>query len=180
MSTEPLTAEAIAQLAVVALEDMKGIDIRILDVRGQCNFTDFMVFSSGTSDRHLKSQANSVSDAVKAKGIRPLGIEGDQTPSTEWVLVDLVDVVVHVMLPETRDHYQLEKLWSAQGASESSDANAAESTSSVYASVLEKIRSGGLGAPAISGDVDGDDEWEDPDLADQIDADLDDDTPPRV
>lgn len=137
MSTEPMTAEALAQLAVTALENMKGVDIRVLDVRGQCNFADFMVFSSGTSDRHLKSQANSVVEAVKAQGIRPMGVEGDQTPNTEWVLVDLVDVLVHIMLPETRDHYQLEKLWSAHSAA---GQKAPAAGSSLYASALEKIR----------------------------------------
>ncbi|HUX81512.1 MAG TPA: ribosome silencing factor [Halothiobacillus sp.] len=182
MSTEPMSAEALAQLAVTALENMKGIDIRVLDVRGHCNFTDFMVFSSGTSDRHLKSQANSVVEAVKAQGIRPMGVEGDQTPGTEWVLVDLVDVLVHIMLPETRDHYQLEKLWSGHP---SADQSVAAVGSSIYASALEKIMEGkSPSAEFIDTDLNDDDldddEWDDSDLADSIDDDMDDDIPPRV
>jgi ribosome-associated protein len=182
MSTEPMSAEALAQLAVTALENMKGIDIRVLDVRGHCNFTDFMVFSSGTSDRHLKSQANSVVEAVKAQGIRPMGVEGDQTPGTEWVLVDLVDVLVHIMLPETRDHYQLEKLWSGHP---SADQSVAAVGSSIYASALEKIMEGKApSAEFIDTDLNDDDldddEWDDSDLADSIDDDMDDDIPPRV
>lgn len=189
-SSEPLSAEALAQVAVAALEDMKGVDIRLLDVRGQCNFADFMVFSSGTSDRHLKSQANNVVEAVKARGVRPMGVEGDQTPNTEWVLVDLVDVVVHIMLPETRDHYQLEKLWSAHS---SSGAKVAAAGSSAYASALEKIRGGDAVADETDAerarvfletdwdaDID-DDAWEDSDFADDDGDDVvDTDTPHRV
>lgn len=108
-----MESQQLADLVVDALEDLKGLDIHVLDVRGRCNFADFMVFASGTSDRHLKALAASVTDKAKAAGVRPMGIEGDDVASTEWVLVDLVDVVVHIMLPQARDHYQLEKLWSA-------------------------------------------------------------------
>jgi len=111
-----MESQELADLVVSALEDLKGLDIRVLDVRGQCNFADFMVFASGTSDRHLKALASSVTDTVKQAGVRPMGVEGDDVPSTEWVLVDLIDVVVHIMLPHARDHYQLEKLWSAPAA----------------------------------------------------------------
>lgn len=130
-------AETVAGWVVTALEDLKGIDIRVLDVRGLCNFADFMVFSSGTSDRHLKSQANSVVEQLKAHGVRPMGVEGDDVPSTEWVLVDAVDVLVHIMLPETRDHYQLEKLWSAQA---STKATTVTDAPTAYATAIDKIR----------------------------------------
>ncbi|MBD3815990.1 MAG: ribosome silencing factor [Halothiobacillus sp.] len=141
-------AETIAGWVVAALEDLKGIDIRVLDVRGLCNFADFMVFSSGTSDRHLKSQANSVVEQLKAHGIRPMGVEGDDVPNTEWVLVDAIDVLVHIMLPETRDHYQLEKLWSAQSSQASGQASGQASNKAVtaadapaaYATAIDKIR----------------------------------------
>lgn len=141
-------AETIAGWVVAALEDLKGIDIRVLDVRGLCNFADFMVFSSGTSDRHLKSQANSVVEQLKAHGVRPMGVEGDDVPNTEWVLVDAIDVLVHIMLPETRDHYQLEKLWSAQSSQASGPASGQASNKAVtaadapaaYATAIDKIR----------------------------------------
>lgn len=133
-------AQTVADWVVAALEDLKGIDIRVLDVRGLCNFADFMVFSSGTSDRHLKSQANSVVEQLKAHGVRPMGVEGDDVPSTEWVLVDAIDVLVHIMLPETRDHYQLEKLWSAQSSQASNKAATAADAPAAYATAIDKIR----------------------------------------
>ncbi len=93
----------------VALADMKAVDVRVLDVRGVSDVADFMVIASGTSDRHLRSIADRVVQMVKAAGQRPLGVEGEQ--QGEWVLVDLPDVMVHVMLPRTREFYQLEHLW---------------------------------------------------------------------
>lgn len=94
-----------------ALEDMKAVDIRVLDVRGLSDVTDYMVIAGGTSDRHLRSVADRVVQMCKAAGQRPLGVEGEQ--QGEWVLVDLPDVMVHIMLPRTRELYQLEQLWDA-------------------------------------------------------------------
>lgn len=97
------------RIVEAALADMKAADIRVLDVRGVSDVADFMVIASGTSDRHLRSIADRVVQMAKAAGHRPLGVEGEQ--QGEWVLVDLPDVMVHVMLPRTREFYQLEHLW---------------------------------------------------------------------
>ena len=100
-----------AALAVVraALEDMKAVDVRYIDVRGFNDVADFMVVASGNSDRHLRAIGDRVVQMCKAAGQRPLGIEG--ADQGEWVLVDLPDVMVHLMLPRTREFYQLEQLW---------------------------------------------------------------------
>jgi len=92
-----------------ALADMKAVDVRVLDVRGMSDVTDYMVVASGTSDRHLRAVADRVVQMAKAAGHRPLGVEGEE--QGEWVLVDLPDVMVHILLPRTREFYQLEQLW---------------------------------------------------------------------
>jgi len=97
-------------LVIEALEELKGVDIRVLDVRGLTSITDRMVVASGTSTRHVKSLADSVARKTREAGFRALGVEGEQV--AEWVLVDLGDVVVHVMMPSVREFYALEKLWS--------------------------------------------------------------------
>lgn len=107
-----MQAEQLRDLVIAALENMKAVDIRVLDVRGMTALTDFMVITSGTSDRHVKSLAREVQDQARAAGTKPMGVEGEQ--AGEWVLVDLRDVVVHVMRPQIRDFYNLEKLWSIE------------------------------------------------------------------
>ncbi len=107
--------EALAQLAVSALEDLKGSDITVIDVQGKTSVTDFMVIASGTSSRHVKSLAENVLEKVKEQGVRPLGSEG--LDGGEWALLDLGDVVVHVMQVPTRQFDDLERLW--QGAEQS-------------------------------------------------------------
>lgn len=97
-------------LVMDALEELKGVDIRILDVGGLTSITDHMVIASGTSTRHVKSLADNVTRKTRQAGYRALGVEGEQ--AAEWVLVDLGDVVVHVMIPRVREFYALEKLWS--------------------------------------------------------------------
>lgn len=99
-------------LVTDALADLKARDVRVIDVRGKTTITDLMVIASGTSDRHVKSLADNVAAKAKAAGIRTIGIEGER--DCEWVLVDLYDIVVHIMLPATRDFYGLEKLWSIE------------------------------------------------------------------
>lgn len=99
----------LATLAEAALDDMKARDIRVIDVRKLTTVTDYMVIASGTSDRHVRSLADRVIEKATAAGCKPLGTEG--TDAGEWVLVDLQDVVVHVMLGKVRDLYKLENLW---------------------------------------------------------------------
>lgn len=98
------------RLVVDALDDVKALDAVVLDVRDQTTVTDFMVIASGTSNRHVKALADAVAEKARAAGHRPAGIEGAE--GSEWVLLDLQDVLVHVMLPRVREFYNLEKLWS--------------------------------------------------------------------
>lgn len=102
--------EELAEIVLNTLDDMKAQDINTLDVRGKTSITDIMVFASGTSDRHVKSLAESVAFQAKLAGEPPIGIEGET--EGEWALVDLNGVVVHIMQPKVRDFYQLERLWS--------------------------------------------------------------------
>lgn len=92
-----------------ALEDMKALEIKVLDVRGLTDITDFMVIASGTSDRHVRAVAERVVEKTKEAGFRPHGVEGKQ--DSDWVLIDLHEMIVHVMLPRVREFYGLEKLW---------------------------------------------------------------------
>jgi ribosome-associated protein len=92
-----------------ALDELKARDAVEIDVRGKSSVTDYMIVASGTSTRHVKSIADEVVRFVKKLGVQPLGVEGER--EAEWVLVDLGDVVVHVMLPRVREFYALERLW---------------------------------------------------------------------
>lgn len=97
------------QLVIDALDDMKAVDCAMFDVRSRTNVTDVMYLASGNSARHVKSIAEHVVDKAREAGIRPLGVEGEDV--AEWVLVDLGDAVVHVMLPRVRELYRLERIW---------------------------------------------------------------------
>jgi ribosome-associated protein len=105
----PRRASALQSIVTAALEDMKAVNIKQLDVRGLTDIADTMMIASGNSDRHVRSIAERVVEQAKAAGFRPLGIEGAR--DAEWVLVDLQDILVHVMLPRVREFYALEKLW---------------------------------------------------------------------
>lgn len=107
--TLAMETESLLQIVLSALDSLKAKDVTIIDVRGKTSITDIMVIASGTSDRHVKAMAEHLTFAAKQAGVTPLGVEGAQFG--DWVLVDLNDVVVHVMLPRVRDFYNLEKLW---------------------------------------------------------------------
>lgn len=104
-----MNSEQLCDFVVVALEEVKAKDIVRLDVRELTTVTDYMVVASGTSSRHVKALADAVADKAREAGHRPGGIEGED--GGEWVLLDLGDTLVHVMLPRVRDFYNLEKLW---------------------------------------------------------------------
>ena len=102
--------QTLKDIVIDALDDMKAKDIVTLDVKPLTSVADLMIVASGTSNRHVKAIADNVREKVKHNGIQPLGIEGEDV--AEWVLVDLGDIIVHIMLPDTRRFYDLEKLWS--------------------------------------------------------------------
>lgn len=113
-----LDPQALRELAVSSLEDGKAQDIQVIDLAERSSFADYMIIASGTSSRQVKAMADRLVQRVKARGIQPLGVEGSD--EAEWVLVDLADVIVHVMQPQTRAFYNLEKLWTATPATRSS------------------------------------------------------------
>jgi ribosome-associated protein len=100
---------ALKSVILGALDDMKALDVKILDVRGLTDIADHMVIASGTSDRHVRSVAQRVVEKTKEAGFRPHGVEG--LKDGDWVLVDLHEMIVHIMLPRVREFYGLEKLW---------------------------------------------------------------------
>jgi ribosome-associated protein len=99
----------VLQVVAAALDDLKATDISVLDVRHLTTVTDTMIVASGRSDRQVRAIADQVVVQCKKEGYRPIGVEGQKVG--EWVLVDLGDVVVHVMQPRAREFYNLEKLW---------------------------------------------------------------------
>jgi ribosome-associated protein len=100
---------SLKSVVIEALADMKALEVKVLDVRGLTDIADFMVIASGTSDRHVRSVAQRVVEKTKEAGFRPHGVEGQQ--DSDWVLIDLHELIVHVMLPRVREFYGLEKLW---------------------------------------------------------------------
>lgn len=115
-----MKAEQLKLLVIDALEDIKAEDITVLDVTGMTDVTDVMIIATGKSTRQVKALANEVSVQAKAAGVMPLGVEGEDVG--EWALVDLGDVITHIMTPQTRATYNLEKLWSVAEATTSASA----------------------------------------------------------
>ena len=106
-----MQAEQLTDLVHNAIDDLKGRDVTTLDVTSLTDITDTMVIATGTSNRHVKSLVDEVVTQAKQAGVKPLGLEGADTG--EWVLIDLGDVIVHVMRAESREYYDLERLWTA-------------------------------------------------------------------
>lgn len=109
VQTPAASRAALKSVILGALEDMKALQVKVLDVRGLTDIADFMVIASGTSDRHVRSVAQRVVEKTKEAGYRPHGCEG--LKDGDWVLIDLHEMIVHVMLPRVREFYGLEKLW---------------------------------------------------------------------
>jgi len=105
-----MNSEELSELVVEALDDIKGQDIVKLDVRDLTTVTDYMIVASGTSNRHVQALVDNVAEKAREAGYKPIGVEGEE--GGEWVLLDLQDALVHVMLPKVREFYNLEKLWS--------------------------------------------------------------------
>ena len=110
-----MQSDELLQLAQDSLDDLKARDLCVLDVRKLTSVTDYLLIASGTSDRHVRSLAENLIEAAKKAGQSPMGVEG--LDAGEWVLIDLCDVVVHVMQPRTREFYKLEDLWAVGGDS---------------------------------------------------------------
>ncbi|MCA8967426.1 MAG: ribosome silencing factor [Planctomycetes bacterium] len=107
-----MTETELLRVTLAALDELKAENVTVLDVREQTDITDCMIVASGRSSRHVSSVAENVVVRAKEAGFQPMGVEG--LTEGEWVLIDLCDVIVHVMQPEAREFYQLEKLWSGQ------------------------------------------------------------------
>lgn len=116
--------DAIKKTVEAALDDMKAVNIKVLDVRKLTDIADTLIIASGNSDRHVRSIADRVIQFAKRDGFRPTGVEGER--DGEWVLVDLRDVIVHIMLPRIREFYRLEDLWDVSAARREAAATAAE------------------------------------------------------
>ncbi len=108
--TKPLTAEQLKDLCLTAIDDLKGKSPLALNIEEHTDVMSWMVIASGTSSRHIKAVAENVAIEAKNHGVMPLGVEGGA--GSDWLLVDLGDVVVNIMLPEARANYDLERLWS--------------------------------------------------------------------
>ena len=110
-----LTDDQLLAIVDRALDDMKAKEVVKIDVRGRSSVTDFMVVASGNSKRHVSAVAQGVIDTLKSEGVRPMGVEGQAVG--DWVLVDVGSIVVHVMMPDARSFYDIERLWSVDADS---------------------------------------------------------------
>ena len=104
----------LVQVVESALDEMKAVNVRVLDVHQLTDIADTMIIASGNSDRHVRSIADRIVEHAKKAGFRPMGVEGER--DGEWVLVDLQDIIVHIMLPRVREFYRLESLWDVSAA----------------------------------------------------------------
>ncbi len=111
---DPVSERHLRRRVLDALDDLKAKDVCEIDVRGKTSIADTLIIASGTSSRHVKSMADEVIRFAKQAGVLPLGVEGQE--EAEWVLVDLGDIIVHVMLPRIREFYGLERLWTVGDA----------------------------------------------------------------
>lgn len=114
-----MNSDALLKFICAELEDLKAKDIAVLNVGKFTTIADYLVVASGTSGRHVRSVSENLFDAAKKAGAIPIGIEGRE--GSEWVLIDLGDVIVHVMQPAVRDFYKLEDLWSVRPSSKVAD-----------------------------------------------------------
>ncbi len=118
--------QALKDIVINALEEIKAINISTIDVRELTGMMDTMIVASGNSNRQVKSLANTVVVDAKKAGYSLIGVEGDDT--SEWILVDFGDVIVHIMLPTTREFYDLERLWSLRPGDMPEDGSGDETT----------------------------------------------------
>jgi ribosome-associated protein len=100
---------SVKTLVLDTLDNYKALNVKVLDVRSLTSVTDTMIIATGNSNRHTRALAQHILEKSKENDIKPVGMEGDK--AAEWILIDLDDVVVHIMLAETREFYALEKLW---------------------------------------------------------------------
>ncbi len=112
--TAKKASSSVIKVVEHALDEMKAVNVKVLDVHKLTDITDTMVIATGNSDRHVRSIADRVVEHAKKAGFRPMGVEGER--DGEWVLVDLHDVIVHIMLPRVREFYRLENLWDVSAA----------------------------------------------------------------
>ncbi len=124
MKKQVMSSEEVVELATAALEDVKALDIQVLNVRDKTSIADYMLIATGTSNRQISAMLDKVREVVKAKGLQPLSEEGKG--DSDWVLLDLGDVIVHMMTAAARQFYDLERLWA--GAEQSRAASAAHHT----------------------------------------------------
>ncbi len=115
-----MNIKKLVEITLAALEDVKAIDVVVFEVSKLTSISDYMIIASGKSKRQVAALADKVVEAAKKNGVKPLGVEGKT--EGEWVLVDLGDIIVHIMYPETREYYQLEKLWSSSEDREAAQA----------------------------------------------------------